>query len=76
MGQIFTKALKTSFKNGNPLAKHFNNHTVKLSYATMPSMAMKIGAHNNNIKRKNNETPDNTVKKLCDCPKTKGGGKI
>ena len=71
IGAVFTKTLKNAFEKGNSLAKVFNNHTIKLSYSTMPSMAMKIKAHNNQIKS-NNENNENTKKDYVTAPKLKG----
>ena len=44
---------------------------VKLSYSTKPSMASKIGAHNNKVEANNEELGGE--ERLCSCPKTKGG---
>ena len=43
------KALDSSFRDGHPLKRILNRHTVKLSYRTMPNMATIISRHNSKL---------------------------
>ena len=72
IGKVFKEAMSKYITKGHPLEKIVNQHTTKLSYSCMPSMATKIGGHNNKI-IKNNEQEEG---RQCDCPKTKGGSKF
>ena len=69
MGTVFKEAMEKHIKREHPLWKILNPHTAKCSYATMPSMASKIGSANNRVEMKNNKVEDRT----CSCPKTRGG---
>ena len=71
IGKTFHEALKKHIPAGHVLVKAINQHMVKLSYSTMPSMASKIGANNNKINR--DSSIENEVKETCNCPKTKLG---
>ena len=70
IGKTFKEALNQCIPRGHPLYPVINEHTTKLSYSTMPNMAMKIGGQNNRVERDSYKKEGG---RECDCPKTKGG---
>ena len=67
IGKLFAKALEKHIPKGHVLHPLLNKHTVKLSYSTMPSMASKVGAHNNKLERAAEE--EKNPVKICSCVK-------
>ena len=53
MRKTFKEALDKHIPKGHQLAKAINQHTCKLSYSSMLSMASKIGSSNNRVKNNN-----------------------
>ena len=51
VGKRFLEAITKCFKKGTFWAKHFNRHTVKMSYSGTNSLATKIAQHNANVNR-------------------------
>ena len=47
--KVFLEAISECFKKGTFWAKHFNHHTVKMSYSGTNSLATKIAQHNTNV---------------------------
>ena len=49
IGKKFFEILDRCFPPSNPLHKHFNRHTVKLSFSCMPNFGQVISGHNKGI---------------------------
>ena len=68
LGQIFLKLLDECFPVGHVLRRTFNQHTVQLSYRTMPNLSKIISGHNSKVlgedKRFERQLPRNSN---CNC---------
>ena len=62
LGKKFFEILDKCFPPTHPLHKHFNRHTIKLSFSCMPNMGKLIAGHNKKILNKT-DPPEN----LCNC---------
>ena len=65
LGKEFLALIEKHFSPGNPWRKHFNRHTVKLSYSCTKTISAHINSHNQKLMR----GQDN--KASCNC-KVKG----
>ena len=63
IGRRFLSLIERHFPVGSPLHKHFNKHTIKISYSCMPKVSSVIAGHNKKLFRQ-----DNFLKELgCNC---------
>ena len=58
VGREFLTLLDKNFPKGTTWHRHFNRHTVKLSYSCTPNIAKLISAHNQKVLNSNLETSD------------------
>ena len=62
IGKEFLKILDKNFPKGTKWHKHFNRHTVKLSYSCTRNIASHIASHNQRILKKRNQN-----ERKCNC---------
>ena len=68
VGKEFLALIEKHFPPGNKWRKHFNRHTIKLSYSTTKNLAAHINQHNKKLLSTDEAKPGCNCRVKTDCP--------